>query len=154
MNRGRVPRSPDRRSGHDDRGAATVEMVLLTPLFLAVLAFLVLAGRLSTVSADVAAASRDAARAASLASTYSHAVEAANETAAGSLARQDVTCRNLTVDVGHPSTFVPGGEVEVRVACEVVLEDVALPGLPGSRTVEHTSIEVIDRWRSVGGPSR
>ncbi|HMJ78500.1 MAG TPA: TadE family protein [Iamia sp.] len=145
-----VPRSSDSGGGHAERGAATVEMVLLTPLFLAVLAFLVLAGRLSTVSADVAAASRDAARAASLASTYSAAVDAAEETATGSLARQDVTCRNLTVELGDPSTFVAGGEVEVRVACEVLLGDVALPGLPGSRIVGRTSTEVIDRWRSVG----
>ena len=48
----------------DESGMAAAELVLLTPLALAVLGFLVLAGRLSTVRADVAAASRDAARAA------------------------------------------------------------------------------------------
>lgn len=145
-------RTAERRPDGDERGLATMEMVLLMPLALGVLAFLVLAGRISTVSGDVAAASRDAARSASLATAYPAAVEAAEETARGSLARQEVTCAELTVTLGDPSTFHAGGEVEVRVACTVLLGDVALPGLPGRRVVERTSVEVIDRWRSTDGP--
>lgn len=138
------------RRGGDERGMATVELVLLTPLALAVLAFLVIAGRLSTVSADVAAASRDAARAASLSQTYDEAVTAANRTAQASLAAKDVTCRNLTVTGGDASTFVAGGEIAITVSCDVSLGDVALPGIPGSRTVAARSAEVIDRFRGVG----
>ena len=129
---------------------ATVELVLLTPLALVVLAFLVIAGRLSTTSTDVTAASRDAARSASLAQTYDEAVVAAIQTAQASLAAQDVTCRNLQVTGGDPSTFVAGGEITVTVSCDVNLADVALPGIPGTRTVTSTSTEVIDRFRGVG----
>jgi Flp pilus assembly protein TadG len=134
----------------DERGMATVELVLLTPLALVVLAFLVIAGRLSTASADVTGASRDAARSASLAQSYEEAVAAANQTAQASLAAQDVTCRNLQVTGGDPSTFVAGGEITVTVSCDVNLADVALPGIPGARTVTSTSTEVIDRFRGVG----
>jgi Flp pilus assembly protein TadG len=134
----------------DERGMATAEMVLLTPLALVVLAFLVIAGRLSTTTADVTAASRDAARAASLAQTYELAITAAENTATASLAQQDVTCRNLAVSGGDAATFVAGGEVTITVSCDVNLADVALPGIPGTRTVASTSTEVIDRFRSVG----
>ncbi|MBW3643805.1 MAG: pilus assembly protein [Actinobacteria bacterium] len=129
---------------------ATAELVLLTPLALVVLGFLVVAGRLSTTSADVAAASRDAARAASLAQSYPEAVVAANDTAAASLGAQDVTCRTLAVTVGDPALFIPGGEVSVTLSCEVDLSDVAVPGVPGSRPVAATSVEVIDSFRSMG----
>lgn len=135
---------------YHDHGMATVELVLLTPLALVVLGFLVLAGRLSTTSADVTAASRDAARSASLAQSYDAAVAAAGATAGASLAAQDVTCRNLQVVGSDPTTFVAGGEVTITVSCDVSLADVALPGIPGTRTVTSTSTEVIDRFRGVG----
>ena len=134
----------------DESGLATVELVLLTPLALVVLAFLVIAGRLSTTTADVTAASRDAARAASLGQTYDEGLAAASETAHASLAAQDVTCRNLLVTGGDPTTFVAGGEITITVSCDINLADVALPGIPGTRTVASTSTEVIDRFRGVG----
>lgn len=135
----------------DERGMATAELVLLTPVALVVLAFLVIAGRLSTTTADVAAAARDAARAASLTQTYEQAVDAATTTAGASLAAHDVTCRNLTVTGGDPSTFVAGGEITITVSCDVSLADVALPGIPGTRSIAKASTEVIDRFRGVGG---
>jgi Flp pilus assembly protein TadG len=134
----------------DESGMATVELILLTPLAFVVLAFLVIAGRLSTTTADVTASSRDAARAASLAQTYDQAIATATETAKTSLSGHDVTCRNLLVTGGDPSTFVAGGDVTITVSCDVRLSDVALPGIPGTRTVASTSTEVIDRFRGVG----
>ena len=134
----------------DETGMAAAELVLLTPLALAVLGFLVLAGRLSTVRADVAAASRDAARAASLERAYSEAATAARDTASASLAGRHVTCTDLGVTVSDPAGFVAGGEVAVTVSCAVSLADVALPGIPGTRRVQAQAAEVLDRWR--GGP--
>jgi Flp pilus assembly protein TadG len=134
----------------DERGTAAVELVLLTPLALVILAFVVIAGRLSTTTADVAAASRDAARAASLRQTYGEAIVAATATAQASLHAQDVTCRDLNVSGGDAASFVPGGEITITVTCDVNLGDVALPGIPGHRGVASTSTEVIDRFRAVG----
>ena len=134
----------------DEQGMATVELVLLTPLALVVLAFLVIAGRLTTATADVTAAARDAARAASLTQTYDSALAAATRTAEASLADQDVTCRDLAVTGGDPALFVAGGEITITVTCAVSLADVALPGIPGTRTIGATSTEIIDRFRGVG----
>jgi Flp pilus assembly protein TadG len=131
-------------------GLAAVELTLLMPFVLAVLAFLVIAGRLSTTRGDIAAASRDAARAASLAQTFPEAVTAATDTAKATLTDQQITCGSLDVDVGDTSTFVPGGEVTVTITCSVSLRDVALPGIPGTTAVSATSVEVLDQYRSVG----
>jgi Flp pilus assembly protein TadG len=131
----------------DERGLATVELVLMTPVLFLVLSFLVVAGRLTTVRGDVAAAARDAARAASRAATFEQATQEATDTAEASLGGRDVTCRDLAVELENPSAFHAGGTVTVRVACDVSLADVAIPGLPGAHTIEHRSIEVIDVYR-------
>ena len=131
----------------DERGLATVELVLMTPVLFLVLSFLVVAGRLTTVRGDVAAAARDAARAASRAATFEQATQDARDTAEASLGGRDVTCGDLAVDLEDPAAFHAGGTVTVRVACDVSLADVAIPGLPGARTIEHRSIEVIDVYR-------
>lgn len=134
-------------SRHDERGMATIELVLMTPVLFLVLSFLVVAGRLTTVRGDVAAASRDAARAASRAATYEQATDAARTTASASLGGRDVTCRDLEVILGDRNTFRAGGTVAVTITCAVSLADVAIPGLPGQRTVTDRSVEVIDLYR-------
>lgn len=119
----------------------------MTPVLFVVLGFLVLAGRLATVRGDIAAATRDAARAASLAATYGQAVVDARATAEASLGDFDVSCRDLDVSLGDRRTFQPGGTVTTTVSCEVSLTDIAIPGVPGSRRVGATSVEVIDLYR-------
>lgn len=133
----------------DDRGTAAVELVLLTPLLLIALGFVVVAGRLGTVKAEISGAARDAARAASLQTDLVTAADAALETAAASLDDRTVTCANLVVELGEGTDFVAGGSVTVVVSCDVHLADVAMPGLPGTRTVSGESVEVIDLYRWV-----
>ena len=135
-----------------ERGMAAAEMTLLLPVALVVLSFLVVAGRLGTVQGEIAAASRDAARAASQSQTWDQALAAATTTAEATLAARDVTCRTVTVELSDPATFTAGGRVSASVSCEVVLADVALPGLPGSRQVGATSTEPIDQYRGIGDP--
>lgn len=131
----------------DDRGLATIELVLMTPVLFLVLSFLVVAGRLATVRGDIAAASRDAARAASRAASYEQATVDARTTAGASLGGRDVTCKDLTVTLGDPATFRAGGTVSATITCGVSLTDVAIPGLPGERQLSNTSVEVIDTYR-------
>lgn len=140
QNRGRV---------RGEHGWAVIEATLLLPVALLVLGFLVLAGRLATATSDVTAASRDAARAASQADTATGAELLATSSARRALADQRVTCGSLDVRV-DTARFAPGGEVAVTVSCTVNLADVVIPGIPGERTVSATSVEVIDRLRSVG----
>lgn len=131
----------------DDRGLATIELVLMTPVLFLVLSFLVVAGRLATVRGDIAAASRDAARAASRAASYEQATVDARTTGEASLGGRDVTCQDLTVTLGDPATFRAGGSVFATITCGVSLADVAIPGLPGERQMSKTSVEVIDTYR-------
>lgn len=138
------------RRWRDDRGLASIELVLMTPVLFLVLSFLVVAGRLAMVKGDIAAATRDAARAASRAATYEQAEIDARTIAEASLGGRDVTCQNLTVTLGDRSMFRAGGTVAATLSCDVSLADVAIPGLPGQRRVTDNSVEVIDAYR--GGP--
>lgn len=138
------------RRWRDDRGLASIELVLMTPVLFLVLSFLVVAGRLAMVHGDIAAATRDAARAASRAGTYEQAEVDARRIAEASLGDRNVTCQNLTVTLGDRSTFRAGGTVAATLSCDVSLADVAIPGLPGQRRVTDHSVEVIDAYR--GGP--
>src|SRR3546814_1184124 len=105
--------------------------------------FIVFAGRMATAKGRVINASRDAARAASIersAGAAQHEAVAADE---ATLADKSVTCRPLQVDV-DTSSFGAGGEVAVTVHCEIELADLSLLAIPGSRTFESTSVEVVD----------
>ncbi len=91
-----------------------------------------------------------AARAASIARDARAAQAAAERAARESLRDQGVTCQPLTssvdvrgfaVEVGSPSS------VTVSVRCAVPLGDVAVPGMPGQRTVTAEMTSPIDRFR-------
>lgn len=137
-----------RRCG-GDRGGVTTELVLVTPILLVLLTFVVFAGRMATARGRVIDASRDAARAASIERSPGQAQQAARQAAEATLADKSVTCRpmHLASDV---SRFRPGGEVAVTVRCQIRLSDLSLLAIPGSRTFESTSVEVVDTFRGTG----
>lgn len=130
-----------------DAGAAAVETVLLVPVLVVMLLFVVFVGRVGTVTQDVYAASRDAARAASLRDGPDAATADARSSAEATLLERGVACAGLDVQV-DTSRFEPGGAVRVDVACTVSLADVSRLGVPGSKTVAAHSVSVIDRYRS------
>jgi hypothetical protein len=149
--RPRRPR-PGLRLRGEGGASSTIELILLTPLALVVLFFLVIAGRVGTATGQVAAASRDAARAASLAQTHTDAAAAARQTATAALQDRNVACGRVQVTVGEPAAFSAGGEIAVTVTCDLSLADVALPGVPLTRPITATSVEVLDRHRGIEGP--
>jgi Flp pilus assembly protein TadG len=131
----------DRR--RDDRGALTVlEMVLVAPLFLGVLIFVVLCGRMGRTAHDVRSVAASAARAASAERTHDAAVFAAT-----SVIRPvdgDLSCAAPDV------SFSAGALVEtvtVRVHCEVSLAGLSLLPIGGKRTFESSVTEVVDAYR-------
>jgi Flp pilus assembly protein TadG len=126
----------------------STELVLLTPLFIVLLLFVALAGRIVTARSDVVGASRDAARAASIARSAPAAERDARAAAEATLAERSLSCSPLQVDV-DTSGFEPGGTVAVEISCGIPLRDLALLRIPGSRTVESRSVEVVDRYRGV-----
>jgi Flp pilus assembly protein TadG len=130
----------------DDRGNAVTETVLLVPVLLVVALFVVFVGRITSTNHDIAAAARDAARAASMAATADEATGAARDSATATLAGQYVRCDNLAVDV-DTTAFTAGGNVAVSIDCTVSLADVAGLLVPGSATLHARAVEVIDRFR-------
>jgi Flp pilus assembly protein TadG len=129
-----------------DRGNAVTETVLLVPVLLIVVLFVVFVGRITSTNHDIAAAARDAARAASIAATADQADSSARDTAAATLEGQHVRCDNLAVNV-DTLNFNAGGNVAVAIDCTVSLADVAGLLVPGSATLHARAVEVIDRFR-------
>ena len=131
----------------DDRGSASVELVLLTPVFVLLLFFVVAAGRLAVSRNDVDEAARDAAREAS---TWRTAADATSQGVRQGLADLNggrLSCRNPQVSI-DVSDFRPGGEIVAAVRCTVALGDVSGLGIGPSRTLEATAVAVVDTFRS------
>ncbi len=131
-----------------EAGSATIELVLCTPLLLALLMFAVLAGRVAQTRAEIDAAARDAARAASITRDPASASLAARHAATATLGQHGVTCRSLAVTT-DTAAFRAGGVVAVRLACTIDLDDLSLLHVPGSRTVTTRFVEPLDTFREL-----
>jgi Flp pilus assembly protein TadG len=131
----------------NDRGTASIELVLIAPLLITILVFVIGLGRMAYSSQQVNAAAADAARAASLERNTSLSAAAAEHAARASLGNQGLSCRGLDV-VANLSSYQPGGQVSVTVTCVADLSDVAMAGFPGTRTFTATSTVPIERWRA------
>jgi Flp pilus assembly protein TadG len=129
-----------------DAGNAVIETVLVVPIVIVLICFIVFVGRITTADNDITAATKDAARAATLQRDAYAADSAARDTAAASLIRAGIDCAQLNVNV-DTSNFAPGGFVRVDIACTVSLAQISQLALPGDKTISAHSIEVIDQWR-------
>lgn len=134
------------RSRHGDAGSVAVETAVIAPALVALLLLVVFAGRVSQAEAEVRRAASEGARAASLEYAEDAARTAAVDRVTANLAGNGVVCGELTTDV-DTALLAPGGRVTVTVRCVADMSDVALLGVPGTRTFEATSIEVVDRYR-------
>jgi Flp pilus assembly protein TadG len=126
---------------------AAVEAAIVAPFLVAMLLFVVLAGRVSEADGNVRRAASEAARAASLRQDAADATEAASTTVDANLSAAGVDCESLTVDV-DTSAFEPGGRVAVTVTCVASMHDVTFLGVPGTRVFDAHEVEVIDRYRA------
>ena len=131
-----------------ERGSATTELVLLTPVLIIVLLFVVALGRVASAHQEVDAAARDAARAATNARSAQSARIDGTDAARTSLVAGGVTCRTLTVDV-DTTDFRPGGLVTATVACTLELGDLAGLRLPANRTMTSSFTAPVDEFRGV-----
>lgn len=134
---------------HDDRGSVAVEVAVIAPAFVFLMLLVVFAGRVSEGEAEVDRAASEAARAASLRQHPSDAIDDADAVARENLHSAGFRCQTLSVDV-DTSEFEPGGLVGVTVTCTAAMSDVALIGVPGSRTFASRAVEVVDRYRGDG----
>ncbi|WP_067469501.1 TadE/TadG family type IV pilus assembly protein [Actinomadura macra] len=136
-----------------DAGNATVEAAILAPLFILFLAGLLTAMRVQHGAAVVTQAAADAARQASIARTVGRARAGAVTSAMTTLRDHDLHCTpTVRLDLaGFGRPVGQGAVVSARVTCAIRLADVALPGMPGTRTVTKTHRSPIDPYRAKAG---
>ncbi len=133
------------RRDHADAGTATVELVLLAPLLIALLCFTAAGGRVTQAEGQVEGAARDAARAASM----QRSAQAARTTAARTVADNiSFGCAPLIVatDVRN---YRPGGTVTVTVRCTANLASLGLSGFPGRVTLTGRAVAPLDQYRGL-----
>lgn len=128
---------------YSDRGSATVEMTLLTPLLVLMLVFVaVIVHRGVSVRLRLDAVVHQAARAASLERTSPLAESAARAVAIDALTDAGVACESF-----HVSTSTHAGTITVTLACSVDLTDALLPNIQ-TTSLTATAAEPIDVWRA------
>jgi Flp pilus assembly protein TadG len=144
----RPARPPD---ADRDAGNAALELVVLAPVLLLLLALVIAAGRTSIAQNSMAAAARDAARQASISVTSSGAEAAARSSAYAALSKDGLDCTPAaTVDVNTQQFSIPVGQpatVTATVTCNVRLSDLLLPGLPGTKKLTATFTSPLDPFR-------
>lgn len=139
-----------RRRLNDDKGSMVIETVILAPTFMLFVALIFMAGRVTIAQQSVEAAANDAARSASIERSHGQAQESATSSASSTLSNQDLNCSSTNVSVdtaGFSAEVGTAAHVTATVRCEVPLSDLALPGVPGSRSVEATVRSPIDTYR-------
>lgn len=129
-----------------DRGSATVELVVLTPVFGALLLLLMTYGRVGIARIDVDGAARMAARELSIARDPAGSIGRAEQVAAATLAVGSPACRSMTFNATIDAASVT---VEVGCVTEFVAPVLDLH-LPGSTTVTATATEPRDAFREYG----
>ncbi|MFD9735706.1 TadE/TadG family type IV pilus assembly protein [Umezawaea sp. NPDC059074] len=135
----------------DERGSTATELVLLTPLLIVLLLFVVLCGRVANTKLRINDVAHQAARAATLTRTPAQAEAAARSTAQATLASAGIACESLAVRTDTRG-LSPGSTVTVTVTCVVGLSDLALLGVPGTRTFESSFASPVDVWRGGARP--
>jgi len=137
-----------------ERGSASAELALLTPVLILFLLLYLGFGRISHAKQLVNDAAAQAARAATLNYLSPGRAQAIGEqTAAQALAAGGLSCASdtVTVDTGNDH---PGGSITVHLRCHADLSQAIAAGLPGAVTITASATSPIDVYvPSNGGAS-
>ena len=135
-----------------DDGNAALEIAILAPVLLGLLALVIAAGRTAIAQSAVNAAARDAARQASISLTPTAAQAAAQASARAALRSDGLDCMPVVVTDTSQFGIPPGhpAAVAATVSCTVALSDLALPGLPGTVRLQAVFTSPLDIYRSRG----
>lgn len=140
------PAAPDR-----ERGSIAVEFAILVPAFLLLIAVAGVIGRQTVAQTAIEGAAHDAARAASISRTEATAQRRGQDAAKGVLSTQGLHCDPAVVTVDTGQFARPVGQaaaVTATVSCSVSFSDIAIPGMPGNRTLSATFTSPLDVYRS------
>ena len=136
----------------DDRGSESVELAILLPVAILVLAMLVVGARVALAGDRISGVAGIAARDASLARSSAAAEQLAAASASQALASRDLHCADVQVTVdtaGFASAPGDPASVTVVVTCTVDLSDIGVAGLPGSRILRDTATSPLDPARDL-----
>jgi hypothetical protein len=123
-----------------DRGAVSLELVIVVPVLLMVLSLLLAHGRQAQVGNLLQAAARDGARAATLSRSFAQADARVGRILQETLSAGPASCRESSGwDLGDPGDFTAGRQVTLRVWCTRTLTDVGLPWPSAVMTRSFTS---------------
>lgn len=139
------------RQWRNERGSASVELVIVVPALMLMLGLLIAGGRLWFARATVAEAANSAARSASLARSAGSAQQAGDAAGRQSLATAGLNCAGASVAIDTSAFQVPVGTpatVRSSVSCEVPFADVLLPGMPGAIRLSSDGSSALDTYRS------
>jgi Flp pilus assembly protein TadG len=147
-------RSTGRRR-RDQRGTMTLEVVLLAPIFVALLALMFALGRWAQTESLVDQAARDAARAATAQNSRAQAPVVAAEVVSQTLADAPSRCQETATPRFTPSSQAfelveyggVGQSYSVTVTCDVDLGELGLFFWPADVTIEQTFTSPLDRYR-------
>lgn len=129
----------NRRRG--ERGSATVELVLLAPLFTMLLAFVLLVGRVQSSRADVEGVAHSAARSITLSRKPETAAATARANAAATLHEGSTTCGTMGW-----SAAIDNDSVTITVTCTIDLAAASILPVPSTYSVEGSATEVFDHY--------
>jgi Flp pilus assembly protein TadG len=135
-------------TGDAERGSTSLELAVLAPALLVLLALIVVAGRVAVAHQAVEGAAAQAARAASLERTATSAADRAHAVADATLANTGLHCTGTSVAVDTSGFAVPVGtpaSVTATVTCTVDLDGLATP--VGPTTITKTMSSAIDTYR-------
>lgn len=133
-----------------DGGSASLELVIWAPVLLLLAAVIILAGRIAQASQAVEVAAAEAARASSAASTRGQATNRAEAAATAALSSAGLRCTTTTVTSDTSEWSRPAGtpaRVTARIACQLALSDLSIPGLPGTKNVSAAASSALDSYR-------
>lgn len=150
MSRTHVPGQGNDAIDESERGSASIEIVILAPAFLLLLAMLAMGGRIALAQQAVDAAASEAARAATLSRGTQDAENRAFGAARAAIDEDDLSCTEpvaVTVDTAA-FQLAPGqsGTVGATVRCTVSLAGLDLPGI-GDVTLTGSASSPLDTYR-------
>ena len=138
-----------RESRHGERGAVSIEVVVIVPGIVLFIALMTAGWRIWSVRAQVHDAAAAGARAASLAATHDKAVQAARSAIAADLDAVSSHCVDPEVQVdGSAFSLAAGrsGEIGVDVTCWVAFSDLVL-AMPGTLEATGHAVSRLDTYK-------
>ena len=142
---------PRRRALDDERGSESVELAILLPIGILILAMLVVGARIALAGDRISGVAGIAARDASIARSPADAQSVATSSATAALADDNLHCTaiRVTVDTSGFSAPPGTGSITVNVWCTVDLSDIGVSGLPGSKTLHDVATSPVDPARDL-----